>query len=494
MAIAKNGKKNETKKTSAVKEKSAEKKGVSGAASSRKSIAAEEKPLKTAKAKAEKPLKTEKKITAKSAKTAAPEKKKINAAKMPEPETVKKEEILKTVKASSAAVKTKTADTAEVKERVGVKKTLTSRPKSSGPAKTEKNGAVSKTAVKDEKKSKTPAGAKAKTAIKKTAAEKSPSKVQKREVKKVVVKTPLAKPEAMNVISSDVENLYGKHYIINTAQELPESYGKNRLITLVRDPEWIYTFWDVAGETITEIKNTMGAKEFNDAKRILRLYDGGEAGNYSDIELTDTASSWYIHVKPEARYVLELGYRSKTGDFYKMASSNDVAMPSQRVSEHSDEKWMVKDGVFEKIYELSGGSQLGMSSADIMQAMARGMKPEEFSQLISRGISSETLSSQFAAEKAREEQEVKKQRKFWMVLNTELIVYGATEPDASVTLMDKPIKLRPDGTFSIRMALPDGDVDIPAVGVSADKIDKITITPEVHKRTHYSKAEKESAL
>jgi len=135
-----------------------------------------------------------------------------------------------------------------------------------------------------------------------------------------------------------------------------------------------------------------------------------------------------------------------------------------------------------------------MSSADIMQAMARGMKPEEFSQLISRGISSETLSSQFAAEKAREEQEVKKQRKFWMVLNTELIVYGATEPDASVTLMDKPIKLRPDGTFSIRMALPDGDVDIPAVGVSADKIDKITITPEVHKRTHYSKAEKESAL
>jgi len=82
MAIAKNGKKNETKKTSAVKEKSAEKKGVSGAASSRKSIAAEEKPLKTAKAKAEKPLKTEKKITAKSAKTAAPEKKKINAAKI----------------------------------------------------------------------------------------------------------------------------------------------------------------------------------------------------------------------------------------------------------------------------------------------------------------------------------------------------------------------------------------------------------------------------
>ncbi|EKD68883.1 MAG: hypothetical protein ACD_47C00386G0001 [uncultured bacterium] len=44
------------------------------------------------------------------------------------------------------------------------------------------------------------------------------------------------------------------------------------------------------------------------------------------------------------------------------------------------------------------------------------------------------------------------------------------------------------------MALPDTDIDIPAVGVSADKIDEITIMPEVHKRTHYSKKEKELSL
>jgi hypothetical protein len=378
---------------------------------------------------------------------------------------------------------------------VSVKTKASVKIKSAAAVKSEKPESKTKPAVKALKKGAGQAASKAKTALKKAAAEKTPAKARAREVKKVVVKTPLTKPESMNVISSDVENLYGKHYIINTSQELPESYGKNRLITLVRDPEWLYTFWDVATETVDGVKKAMGAKEFGESKRILRVYNNDGGGrDYSDIELSDTASSWYIHVKPEAAYVLELGYRTKKGDFYKLAASNDIATPPNSISESKDEKWMVKDGVFEKIYELSGGSQLGMSSADLMQAMARGMNPEEFSQLISRGISSETLSSQFGVEKARQEEKVKKQRKFWMVLNTELIVYGATEPDASVTLMGKAVKLRPDGTFSIRMALPDGDIDIPAIGVSADKIDEITITPEVHKRTHYSKKEKELSL
>ena len=403
---------------------------------------------------------------------------------------------VKEIKSKPAQLKP--AGKTEAKERTGVKKTISTKGKTSGEAKNKKPVLKSKPAVKAEAKHEKTAGLKAKKtaqiAAKKAASEKASAKPAAREVKKVVVKTPLSKPEVMNVTSADVENLYGKHYIINTAQELPETYGKNRLITLVRDPEWIYTFWDVATETIAGIKKSMGSKEFDESKRIIRVYDGETGHSYSDIELTDTASSWYIHVKPDAAYVLELGYRSKRGEFYKVASSNDVAMPPAGVSAENDEKWMVKDGVFEKIYELSGGAQLGMSSADIMQAIARGMKPEEFSQLITRGVSSETLSSQFAAEKAREVEVTKKQRKFWMVLNTELIVYGATEPDASVTLMGKPVRLRPDGTFSIRMALPDTDIDIPAVGVSADKVDEITITPEVHKRTHYSKKEKELSL
>ncbi len=57
---------------------------------------------------------------------------------------------------------------------------------------------------------------------------------------------------------------------------------------------------------------------------------------------------------------------------------------------------------------------------------------------------------------------------FWFNVNAELIIYGATEPNAKVTLGGHEIKLRSDGTFSFRFALPDGKYDLPAVAVSAD--------------------------
>ena len=76
-----------------------------------------------------------------------------------------------------------------------------------------------------------------------------------------------------------------------------------------------------------------------------------------------------------------------------------------------------------------------------------------------------------------------RERSFWLVVNTELIVYGATEPDAKVSVQGKEIKLRPDGTFTLRFALPDGKQVIPVNAVSADQVDERTITPIVTKET-----------
>lgn len=60
---------------------------------------------------------------------------------------------------------------------------------------------------------------------------------------------------------------------------------------------------------------------------------------------------------------------------------------------------------------------------------------------------------------------------FWFNINAELIIYGATERDAEVSIGGRKIKLRPDGTFSYRFALPDGRYDLPVVAVSADGTD-----------------------
>ena len=62
---------------------------------------------------------------------------------------------------------------------------------------------------------------------------------------------------------------------------------------------------------------------------------------------------------------------------------------------------------------------------------------------------------------------VERRKGFWFNVNAELILYGATEPGASVTLDGLPLNLRPDGTFSLRFALPDGDYGLAVAASSA---------------------------
>ena len=77
------------------------------------------------------------------------------------------------------------------------------------------------------------------------------------------------------------------------------------------------------------------------------------------------------------------------------------------------------------------------------------------------------------------------EKSFWFNVNAELIIYGATEPGAKVTLGGQEIKLRPDGTFSYRFSLPDGKYDLPAVAVSADGTDARAADLKFSRETQY---------
>ena len=62
---------------------------------------------------------------------------------------------------------------------------------------------------------------------------------------------------------------------------------------------------------------------------------------------------------------------------------------------------------------------------------------------------------------------------FWLWVETELTLYGATEPDAQVTLMGRPITLNPDGTFRVQFPFPHGTelhMDVRAVDRDGDQV------------------------
>ena len=80
-------------------------------------------------------------------------------------------------------------------------------------------------------------------------------------------------------------------------------------------------------------------------------------------------------------------------------------------------------------------------------------------------------------------------RDFHFQIDAELIVYGATEPNARVTLQGEPVQLRSDGTFTVRFSLPDSRQIIPAVAASADGIEERTIVLAVERNTERARAD-----
>jgi hypothetical protein len=74
-------------------------------------------------------------------------------------------------------------------------------------------------------------------------------------------------------------------------------------------------------------------------------------------------------------------------------------------------------------------------------------------------------------------------RGFWLVADAELIIYGATEPDATVTIGGQKIELAPDGTFRFQYYFPDCMMNFPIEAVAADGEQQRAITMRFMRQT-----------
>jgi len=257
--------------------------------------------------------------------------------------------------------------------------------------------------------------------------------------------------------------------------ELPLSYNETAVVLLVRDPYWIYAYWDFHPKLQEEL-----AQVFHGWEKVplaLRVYNlsrsksGAGGPEHFDLSVNHVTNNWYINVEePGREYQVELGYYALDGNFRALASSNRVATPQDRISDVIDEQWMIIEEDFRRLYRLAGGAGWGDSSVELVESLLKRLEREAGSGAIS------SISSPAGAPP--------RERRFWLVLDTELIVYGATEPDAALTVQGRPVKLRPDGTFTLRMALPDGTQTIPVSAQSGDGKDSITITTNVSRNTH----------
>ena len=326
--------------------------------------------------------------------------------------------------------------------------------------------------------------------------------------------------------------------------ELPESYGTKKLFLTARDPHWLYAHWDLTREQQNELN-----AESTDGHLILRIFTSKIEGHPAyEIHVHPESRHWFAHVERAGNsYAGELGYYSALGKWTRVAVSSCTVTPPDAAATESDAEFatipfefpfarlmqIIEDAVRDniplaqaieelrrtghpdlprlatsmhsptfasepgtvrqwtpeqekalaKIISIDETRRVWMGSLEITELIRRRLAHEAASPTHGFGISSPGLASSptspFGGVKAQAE------KNFWFNVNAELIIYGATEPTAKVTLGGHEIKLRSDGTFSFRFALPDGKYDLPAVAVSADGTDGRAAELHFSRQTEY---------
>ena len=289
--------------------------------------------------------------------------------------------------------------------------------------------------------------------------------------------------------------------------ELPGGYGDSRIVLMPRDPQWAYTYWDVPNEHKEELRRQGGQQ------LAIRLYDVTDVNldnqaphNVQEYLCDELAREWYLPIPVSDRdYVVDMGYRCADGRWLVLARSAPVRVPPVYPSDWIEDAFVTveweqdltgktvytlvppskkqaapaagESPIYEEIFGMAqtteamrvAGSLFGSMQQVPEQAISSYVFPSgvgmwavpTVSGLNMSGIGMSGVGFSGSAPPVRP-------RKFWLVADAELIVYGATEPDATVTIGDRKIKLNPDGTFRFQMSFQDGLIDYPIVAVAAD--------------------------
>jgi uncharacterized protein len=311
----------------------------------------------------------------------------------------------------------------------------------------------------------------------------------------------------------------------SAAAELPESYGTRRLLLAARDPHWLYAHWDFTADQLKQVNAAS-----RDGHLVLRVFKDQLSGTPTvEQHVHPESRNWFVHVPVAGeRYVAQLGYYDDAGTWNPLSASPHTMTPPDSLSSDTSVRFetipvevpfqkliqIVKAAVTEHVPLVEAIQQMREQGiAADLPAPGRGAATEwtpaqeralaqvvnidevrrvwigslEVTELIRRKLEQE-ISSQAAAAIARGEQfgaaelggvfsvsspfgGEEKRRGFWFNVNAELIIYGATEPNATVTIAGRRIQLRPDGSFSFRFALPDGEYQLPVTATSADKVE-----------------------
>ena len=310
----------------------------------------------------------------------------------------------------------------------------------------------------------------------------------------------------------EMDDAFTDAYVDRDLGELPAGYGESRIVLLPRDPQWAYCYWDIPNESKEDLRRQGGQQ------LALRIYDT------TDIDLNaqsphsvqeylcdEMAREWYLPIPVSDRdYIAEIGYRAADGRWLILARSAAVRIPPVYPSDWIEDNFVSVDWeqnlegktvfnlvspekrqqenaaaagtgagsqgkIYEQIFGMAETTEAMRIAGSLFGSMQQTPESTLSSYIFPSGVGKWALPTASGINMSGVGMNMSgvgmtppKSRKFWLVADAELIVYGATEPDAKVTIGDREIKLNPDGTFRFHMSFQDGVIDYPIKAVAAD--------------------------
>jgi len=279
--------------------------------------------------------------------------------------------------------------------------------------------------------------------------------------------------------------------------ETPLPLAETRVVFLPRDPQWAYVFWDISGET-RNAATAAGARQL-----CLRVSDvtGLQTGashphTLQEVVVDSNATEWYLPVPLSDRdYRVELGYRKTDGGWFSLAFSAVARVPALHPSEQILDQF-VPFSLDAAPTTLPAPAESGDSSLHerlYQNATVRwrrlGRGSEAFHETDNSNASNQGLNDSGIGRWASGRNEsgiggvASRQRSFWLVADAELIVYGATDPTATLTIGEEIVPLSADGTFRVQVPFRDGQQNYPIKAVAADGEQTRSITLEFERTT-----------
>lgn len=251
----------------------------------------------------------------------------------------------------------------------------------------------------------------------------------------------------------------------------------DRVVLMVRDSFWLHAYWEISNRAVIRAKAAM-AEHWHTAKPILRVLRSCASRSTSaaevverDIEIHGGVNNWFVDVRdPPQGYRVEVGYLAAEGRFFSIARSNSVTTPKSSSSDMADQNWADMSTNCDKILAQSGAFSDVGNDGELQRLFEERLRRPMGSPMMTRyGIGAEAA--------------LQKQEDFAFEIDTEMVVYGSTQPDAHVMLGGEAVSVRPDGTFTIRLSMQDGRQVLPVVSSSGDGTQQQTIILAVERNT-----------